>query len=91
MSVKTRKSTKLFFLVFLFPCCAETFAQNETAKEVIAIQIRKQGFPCDNPISAERDTGDSRADSPVWILKCENQNYKVRLNPGMAAAVEKVN
>lgn len=86
-----RKLKALLSFYLLWPLCQSAFGQEETPKNVIAVQIRKQGFPCDNPISAEKDPQESRADSPVWFLDCENQRYRVRLNPGMAAAVEKIN
>ena len=63
-------------------------AQEEDPKEIIATQIRKQGFACKNPQNAVRDREASRPDEPVWILTCENVRYRVRMNPGQAAHVE---
>lgn len=62
----------------------------ETPKEVIADQIRRQGFSCDNALSAERDRERSKPDEPVWILKCDKAGYRVRLIPDMAADVERL-
>jgi len=59
----------------------------ETPKEIIAAQIRMQGFACDNPVSAERDRAASRPNETVWLLKCEDHSYRVRLVPDMAADV----
>ena len=59
----------------------------EVPKEIIAVQIRKQGYKCVNPQSAERD-GETPLDDSRWILRCENANYRVTLVPNMAAAVE---
>ena len=59
----------------------------ETPKEIIAAQIRMQGFACDKPISAERDSAASRPNETVWLLKCEDHSYRVRLVPDMAADV----
>ena len=50
-------------------------------EEVIAAQIRKQGFPCEKPLSAERDPQHSKPNVPAWILKCENARYRVGLVP----------
>jgi hypothetical protein len=61
--------------------------QEETPKEVIAAQLRRQGYTCDNPVSAKRDQERSKPDQPVWILKCEKTTYRVRLTPDMAADV----
>ena len=40
------------------------------------------------PVSAERDAALSRPDEAVWILKCQNASYRVRLIPDLAARVE---
>ncbi|HEX9881922.1 MAG TPA: hypothetical protein VGA65_05390 [Hyphomicrobium sp.] len=68
----------------------EAQAQNESAANVIAVQIRKQGFACEKAQSAEKDAKADRPDSPVWILDCGNASYRVRLVPNMAAKVEKL-
>lgn len=65
-------------------------ANNEISKEIIAVQIRKQGFECKNPESAKRDNPDSKPDEAAWILKCEGVTYRVQLVPKMAAKVEKL-
>lgn len=62
----------------------------ETPKEIIAAHIRMQGFACEKPLNAERDRERSKPDEPVWLLKCENATYRVRLIPDMAAQVQRV-
>lgn len=62
----------------------------EMSKDIIAVQIRKQGFECKNPESATRDPAASKPDDSAWILKCEGATYKVLLIPKMAAKVEKL-
>jgi hypothetical protein len=71
-------------MAWLKPEAAEA---QETSKEVIADQIRSQGFTCDKPESAKRDPERSKPDEAVWILKCEKKTYRVRLIPDMAADV----
>jgi hypothetical protein len=61
-------------------------AAEEMPAEIIAAQIRDQGYACDKALSAERDG--ERSDDAVWILKCQNATYRVRLIPDMAAKVE---
>ncbi|HEU4380107.1 MAG TPA: hypothetical protein VFR73_16160 [Hyphomicrobiaceae bacterium] len=63
----------------------------ESAKDIIAAHIRMQGYACEKPISAERDQSLSRPDEAVWLLKCENHSYQVRLIPDMAAKVSPLN
>ncbi len=69
---------------------AEAQAQNESAASIIAVQIRKQGFACENPQSADRDATAPSPDTPVWRLNCGNAIYRVELVPNMAAKVERV-
>ncbi len=65
-------------------------ANDEVPPDIIAVQIRKQGFPCTNPKSAKRDPQASKPDEPVWILTCENATYRVRLIGDMADHIEKM-
>ena len=56
--------------------------------EIIAVQIREQGYACGKAVSATREHPE--LDDAVWILKCDNASYRVRLIPDMAAKVEKL-
>ncbi len=62
----------------------------EKPKKIIADQIRRQGYPCGTPLSAERDLERSKPDEAAWVLKCDNATYRVRLIPDMAAKVERL-
>jgi hypothetical protein len=80
-----------------FPCAAlalllsgMSVAWAQTPADDVATQIRAQGYQCDWPATARRDVGRSRRDSAVWILKCQNAAYRVRLKPDMAARVTKL-
>jgi len=74
--------------VGLIPVAAQT--DEETPKEIIAAQIRMQGYSCDKPITAESEPQLSKPNEAVWILKCENAVYRVRLIPDLAASVERI-
>ena len=50
-------------------------AAQETAKELLAIQIRDQGQRCEKPVSAKRDAKRSKPDAAVWVLRCEHRSY----------------
>jgi len=65
-------------------------ANDEVPPDIIAVQIRKQGYSCSNPQSAKRDEAASKPDLPVWILKCENASYRVRLVGNMADRIERL-
>ena len=68
---------------------AEGKAQ-EDPKDIIAAQIRSQGYACNSTQSAERDAEASAANQAVWMLRCQNASYRVTLIPNLAAKVEKV-
>ena len=67
-----------------------TVAAQEMSAEIIAAQIRDQGYACDKALSATRDEKLSKSNEAAWILKCENATYRVRLIPDMAAKVERL-
>jgi hypothetical protein len=66
------------------------YAAEEMPAEIIAVQIRDQGYACGKAVSAKRDEKLSRPDEAAWILKCDNATYRVRLIPDMAAKVERL-
>jgi len=65
-----------------------SYAQTPAAD--VAAQVRSQGYECDRPITATRDVRLSRRDSAVWILRCSNGAYRVRLDPDMAARITRL-
>lgn len=65
-------------------------AELEKPADIVATQIRKQGYKCEKPKSAERDSAASKADGVVWVLRCDSATYRVRLIPKMAAQVERM-
>jgi hypothetical protein len=64
--------------------------EKETPANIIAAQIRKQGYVCDNAKSAVKDAKLDKPDLPVWILTCDNATYRVRLVGDMTDRVEKL-
>jgi hypothetical protein len=68
------------------PCISNA----QTPAEDVAAQVRLQGYRCDQPITARRDSSLSKPDSAVWFLKCRNASYRVRLDPDMAARIIKL-
>jgi hypothetical protein len=58
--------------------------------DILAAQLRDQGYACDHPQSAEQDAKGSRPDEAVWIIQCEGAKYRMRLVPDMAAKVERI-
>jgi hypothetical protein len=65
-------------------------AQQPMPVETIAAQVRLQGHRCDEPLSATRDTALSKPNEAVWVLKCANASYRLRLIPNMVATVERL-
>jgi len=63
-------------------------AQAETVPNILAAQIRTQGYSCDKALGAKKDARRSRPDHEVWILKCSNATYRMGRPPDMEAKVE---
>jgi hypothetical protein len=76
----------LLGIVVLQLAVSMVHAADEIPAEIIAVQIREQGYACDK--SAKREHPE--LDDAVWILKCDNASYRVRLIPDMAAKVERL-
>ncbi len=68
----------------------KTGGDADEAKAAIAAQIRKQGFSCNKPVSAERDVQRSKPHEAVWVLRCGEIRYRVRLVPKTSADVERL-
>ncbi|MEE8253231.1 MAG: hypothetical protein V3R17_04790, partial [Hyphomicrobium sp.] len=65
-------------------------AEPETPAEIIAVQIRKQGYTCGKAEKAERDVEASKPNVPVWILTCDNARYRVHVLGALADKVERL-
>ena len=80
--------------LFIFACALTAVPLCTDAKEdpknIVAAQIRDQGYECRSPQNAKRDPKASRPDEAVWLLQCENASYRVRLIPHKAAKVERI-
>ena len=62
----------------------------EAPAESLAAQLRRQGHRCEGPVGAERDAERSKPDEAVWVVRCANATYRMRLVPHMAAHVEQI-
>jgi Tfp pilus assembly protein PilX len=62
----------------------------ERPQEMLAAQIRTQGFPCETALGAIRDRKRSKPDRAVWVLRCSNASYRISRAPDMAAKVEPI-
>ncbi len=62
----------------------------EMAAADIAVQLRSQGYACENPRDATRDTAASKPDEAAWTIQCDGQKYRVRFVPDMAAKIERI-
>jgi hypothetical protein len=77
-------------LAALIGAAVFTASAQEDPTNIVADQIRAQGYKCDSPQSAKQDAQASKPDEAVWILQCESGSYRVRLIPDMAAKVEPI-
>jgi hypothetical protein len=88
--MRRRVSLLLAAMAALTGAGASAVAAQEDPTNIVADQIRAQGYKCDSPQRAKRDEQASKPDEAVWILQCESGSYRVRLIPDMAATVEKI-
>ena len=77
-------------LVLVASMCIDNQAEAQTPPNVLAARIRAQGYHCKVPLSAKRDARRSKPDEAVWILKCRGSTFRIRLDPDLAARVEKL-
>ncbi len=78
-------------LLCTLPTPSQVAAAEEAAPSgIVAAQVRKQGFTCENPVSAKRDAEQSKPHKTIWLLQCKTERYRVRLVPKMAAKVERL-
>ena len=94
------------FVVLLYSCLALVLVSNgggnvikqispaaraeESPAEGLAAELRRQGHRCEGSVTAEQDVERSRPDGPVWVVKCTNATYRMRLVPHQAAHVEQI-
>ena len=65
---------------------SDSESEDKEAADIVAAQVRDQGYKCDDPVQASQD---QNADGDaVWTITCENAAYHVRLVPDMAADIE---
>src|SRR5262245_40151512 len=57
--------------------------------DILAAQLRKQGFTCNKPISAQVVEGEAPLQK-VYMLKCEGETYRMRLVPDQAAKIVQI-
>ena len=62
----------------------------EAAAADLAAQLRIQGATCNAPVTATPDETRSRSDERVWLVRCADKTYRMRLIPDMAARVEQL-
>jgi hypothetical protein len=65
-------------------------AAEDSAKDMLAAQIRSQGVVCNKALRATRDAKRSKPDHEVWILQCDNATYRIGRYPDLAAKIERL-
>ncbi|WP_298369819.1 hypothetical protein [uncultured Bradyrhizobium sp.] len=86
----TRLTGLAFAALFTSGLAGSAARAEETLPDLLAIQLRAQGYACDKPLKAERDDKLSKPDNEAWTLTCSNATYRVTRVPDLAAKVEKV-
>lgn len=63
-------------------------SDEKQAADLVATQVRDQGYACDDPVTAKAEQGEDGDN--VWRLDCQNASYRVRLVPDIAASIERI-
>lgn len=82
----------LILIAGLSLCCPLASAGEDSkvsSVNVVAKQVRKQGYPCGVGVSAEKDQKHPNVKGG-WILRCDNAVYHVHLVPRRGAKIERV-
>lgn len=64
---------------------------SENAKTIVAVAVRRQGFPCKQPTSAQRIAENAKPHKSTWMLRCSGASYKVRFIPDMRPDITTIN
>jgi hypothetical protein len=90
MTIRRSVWVKAMLAAGMMLTSAAVMAQAETPAGIVAAHIRTQGYTCAPPLGATRNRQASKPNEAVWILRCKNAVYRVRLIPDMAARVTRV-
>jgi hypothetical protein len=62
----------------------------EPPMDLLATQLRDQGFACDRPDKAQLEEKSSKPNAMVWIVECKGVQYRMTVVPDLAAKIEKL-
>ena len=77
-------------LAYLMGPVVTATVDSHSVAVIVASQIRRQGFLCEDPISTQRVAADSAPIHTVYFLKCQVSAYRVVLVPYHAAVFNEV-
>jgi hypothetical protein len=86
-----KSAIQLAIVMALIPSCAALAVDdNKGQEQIIAAQVRAQGFECATPKAIKRDPEITLPGQIGWMLECESAVYRVMLTPHRAAKIERV-
>jgi hypothetical protein len=62
----------------------------EPPMDLLASQLRDQGFECKNPKKAKEEPKESAPHETVWLVDCDDASYRMTVVPDLAAKVQKL-
>ncbi len=62
----------------------------EPPMDLLATQLRDQGFACDHPSKAQLNEKASKPNETVWTVECKGIRYRMTVVPDLAAKIEKL-
>jgi hypothetical protein len=89
MQVRRRHFLLVAVLIAIvqLPSAAAWATPKESAADIIAAQLRRQGVACTTAQSAVRDPVNSSPHETVWTLRCNEASYRVTLVPHLGARI----
>lgn len=85
-----RPTARIVRIILIFAGFAisalEAMAQQDTPEEIVGVEVRRQGYDCNNPRQAQRDSKRSTPNETVWDLTCDEGVYRVTLQPNLGTA-----
>jgi hypothetical protein len=76
------------YIVVAAATLAQSVSAQERSKDLLAFQVRAQGYPCNQAVSATRDKKRSGPVVSVWVLQCDRNSYRMTLGQDLAARVQ---
>ncbi len=88
--MQVKPAMLLAVVMAVVPCAVLAADDNKGQENIVAAQVRAQGYQCATPKAIKRDPEITLPGQIGWMLECEDAVYRVMLTPHRAAKIERV-